>query len=496
MSESGSLIGPIGILFMGVYLLSLVILGWLGRQSQQENTLSDFYLGGRQLGFLVLFLTLYATQYSGNTLIGFSGSGYREGFRFLVSFTFMAGVIGGVMIYAPKLQRLSKKYAFITPADFVQHRFGLPRLSKMVSALSIIALANYILSNLMAMGLLVETATGGKVSFAAGVVLLSIVMVIYETLGGMRSVAWSDMLQGGILLVGCAIIFTVVMVHYGGTMAVAEYFASERPSVWHSPTWEQKRTWASTLLLVFFGIPLYPHMVQRVYAAKDAKVLKRSLQWMAVMPFVTTLLMVLVGIVGNVRFPGLEKQASERIILFLLQDLGGAIPSLKALLVVFVAAAVAAIMSTVDSALLSISSMFTQDFYRGGGAAVRTEAHLTRVGKIASWTVMGLMTGVALLVPSTIWALVQIKLELLCQMAPAVFLGLHSRLVGGKEVWVGLCVGVAIAAFLTLGAKFGLSVEAKPWGVHSGIWGLIGNLGCVAFGYGRRKRGLKRWRVT
>ncbi len=54
-------------IFIGLYLGSLIGIGWLGYRARRENTLADFYLAGSSFGFVILFLTLYATQYSGNT---------------------------------------------------------------------------------------------------------------------------------------------------------------------------------------------------------------------------------------------------------------------------------------------------------------------------------------------------------------------------------------------------------------------------------------------
>ena len=73
MKVDSALLGPGGITFLCFYILTLILIGWLGKKARKENSLSDFYLAGRGMGVLVLFLTLYATQYSGNTLVGFAG---------------------------------------------------------------------------------------------------------------------------------------------------------------------------------------------------------------------------------------------------------------------------------------------------------------------------------------------------------------------------------------------------------------------------------------
>ena len=57
---SGYALGNWGLAFIGVYVLTLIGIGWLGHRAKKEDTLDDHYLGGRAFGFSVLFLTLYA----------------------------------------------------------------------------------------------------------------------------------------------------------------------------------------------------------------------------------------------------------------------------------------------------------------------------------------------------------------------------------------------------------------------------------------------------
>ena len=366
MSESFTqpLLGTGGIVFMGIYLLSLIGIGLVGRMAQKETSLVDFYLAGRGMGIFVLFLTLYATQYSGNTLIGFAGRAYRNGFSALVTVLFMSSIIGAYLLYAPRLFRLSKEHGFITIGDFIQHRYQSNRLTLTISILAILALGNYILTNLKAIGFIVTATTGGAIPFSQGIIVLSLIMVIYETLGGMRSVAWTDVVQGVLLILGVFLIFITIHGHYGGLENAEESLRKIRPDFYDPLTLKEILTWVSTMTIVFFGISIYPHAIQRIYAAKDEKTLKRSFQIMVFMPLVTTFFMVYVGIVGASQFPGLNQGESEQITLLMLNDLSQNIPWISWLLILFISAAVAAVMSTVDSALLAISSLATQDFYR------------------------------------------------------------------------------------------------------------------------------------
>ena len=459
---------------MGFYLFSLIGVGLAGRLAQKEDSLSDFYLAGRGMGVFVLFLTLYATQYSGNTMIGFSGKAYRSGFTTLVAVTFMSAIIGLYLIYAPRLYRLSKKHGYITLGDFVQHRFQSVALTLAVTITALIALGNYILTNLKAIGFIVVAATGGQVSFVQGIIFLSLIMVIYETLGGMRSVAWTDMIQGILLLLGVFLIFITIQVQYGGLSTASVQLQAIHPDFLEAPDWAGKRLWLSTIIVVALGVSVYPHAIQRIYSARDEATLKRSFQLMVFMPLVTTFFMVVVGVVGAAQIPGLNRQGSEQISMLLLNDLTQQIPAISWLLVIFLSAAVAAIMSTVDSALLAISSLVTQDFYR----KVRPEAsqsHLTKVGKIVSWLVMAVAVLLAIQLTQTIWQLFQIKLEILCQISPAIYLGVHMKSVSSKSIFMGLLIGMTLTLIIMVGNWAGLPIQSKPWGIHAGLWGLVIN---------------------
>ena len=100
MPEESLNLGPGALVVMGVYLVVLLGLGWAGKRSRKEESLRDFYLAGSSFGFVVLFLTLFATQYSGNTLLGFAGRAYQQGVTYIVSVTFMILVITTFLVYA------------------------------------------------------------------------------------------------------------------------------------------------------------------------------------------------------------------------------------------------------------------------------------------------------------------------------------------------------------------------------------------------------------
>lgn len=200
--------------FISLYIGSLLVVGWFAYGARKENTLKDFYLAGSGFGFTVLLLTLYASQYSGNSLFGFTGMTYRIGYSWILSLHFMISIVVFYQLIAVRLFRLAKSRAFITPVDFLQYRFQSRAISLIAAIVMILALSNFLLAQLMAMGRAMQGLAGahGELAYQYGVGVLALIMVIYGTLGGIRAVAWTDMLQGLILTAG--FIMLLIMLHF------------------------------------------------------------------------------------------------------------------------------------------------------------------------------------------------------------------------------------------------------------------------------------------
>ncbi|MDD9945053.1 MAG: sodium:solute symporter family protein [Myxococcales bacterium] len=495
--------------FVGCYLMVMIGLGLLGRARSREASLADFYLGGSSFGVVVLFLTFFATQYSGNTLLGFAGRAYQRGASYIVSVTFMILAITILVAYAPRLYRLSRRFGYITPADFVFHRFRSHGLRVLTVLLLSWGLANYILEQLVAMGRGVEAMAGGKLTavivalcrkvglssmvaevapgeldFMGGVLILVLVMLVYESLGGMRAVAWTDVIQGGLLFAGCGCILYILLGTEGGLAAATETISRATPEKLRLPDAAGLRSWVSTLVLLSFGVAFYPHAIQRVFAARDQAVLRRSLGLMAFMPLVTTLLAFLLGYIGSARFPGLGQSESDKITVLVLTGMGDSL-FIKWLVIVVLTAVLAAIMSTADSALLSVASMFTKDIYKAYLRPDATPAQCLRVGKRFGWFLMCLLVLSAyasLKTQSSIWLLIKLKLEFMVQISPAFLLGLFWRGLRPRAALAGMIAGTAVTLVIWAGSILGAWTTRSPLGFSAGVWGLTLNYAFCVIG--------------
>jgi len=468
MTENPFGIGPYAL--VGLYLLTMVGLGLTARLKQKQGSLGEFYLADRSLGPVVLLLTLYATQYSGNSLIGVPGETHRVGFMWILSLGYMTSVVVAYLLFAPQLYRSSRAHDFVTPGDWIDHRFGSPVLTLAANLVFLLVITNFLLAQLMAMGHVVSTASGESVPFWAGVVGLGLVILLYETLGGMRAVAWTDCAQAVMLLVGLVGILVAVLPGMEGLAATSAWVIANAPEKAAVPEGAAIRSWISTLVLVAFSAAIYPQAIQRIFAAKSARALRNSLGAMAFMPLVTVLPMFLVGILSLPRLTGLEGIAADQVMPALLRIWAGESPWLHAMVMLVLTGTIAAIMSTADSVLLSLSSILAKDILGKVWLRNGSSQQLARLGKILSWAVMLGLMAFALSPRISLWGLIELKLEILIQVSPLFILG---------ALWPGLTARGALAGLLVgtlFSAGWILSGYGKLWGWHAGVIAAAANL--------------------
>lgn len=463
-----------GLTFIAAYLVLLLGIGVWGYRARSDNSMRDFYLAGEGIGFIVLLLTLYSTQYSGNTLFGFPGKTYRIGFSWLLSVHFMTAIVCVYVFFAPQLQKLAKQHHFITPTDYLDYRYRCAPLNALATVVMVAAISNFLLAQLMAMGRAMEGLTDidNDTAYVFGVVVLVLIIVVYETLGGFRAVAWTDVIQGSVLLAGFFVLIWMVFQRYGGLEEATTKLASIAPEKVAIPDAARIREWFSYIILVGLGGALYPQSIQRIYAARSGRVLKQSLIVMAFLPLTTTLVVVVVGIVGAAEINGLEKEASDRLLTIMCRGIQEESTFGYWLVVVLFAAVLAGIMSTADSVLLSISSMLSKDIYGRLLAPSAPDAHLTKVGKRISWGLIVVLSTLAVLLRSTtLVTLLDRKFDLLVQLAPSFLLGFYWKNLQGRSLFAGLVTGVVASIGICL-------FNSKPFGIHPGLYGLMANL-CV-----------------
>lgn len=465
-----------GVLALILYLTVLLAVSEVAKRARVDASPSDHFLGGRQLGIFVLFLTLYATAYSGNSLLGYPGEAYRSGFGFIMSTGFMMAIVVVFHALVPKLRPLAVQRGYVTPGDFVRDRFGTEAAGRWlrvaVGLLMVIALANFLLAQLKAMGEVASLVTGDLVPYAWGVVGLAGMILFYETRGGMRAVAWTDAAQGILMFAGLGTLLVWLLSWSGGLGAMSLAVAEARPSAVAVPDAQGVANWFSTIALLGLASVIYPQAIQRFFAAASGRVLSRSFSLMTFMPLATTLVVTLIGVAAIPRLDLAAGVESDGVMPMLLNEWATHGPLQRAGAVLVFIGALSAIMSTADSCLLSLGSLMVRDLMGQSGEA----ASQTRIGKWLAGAVLFASIPIALQRDVTLWRLIELKMELLIQCVPAFLMAIHWRRQSASATLVGLVVGTVFAVSLTLAGV------AQVGGVHAGVIGLGINVAVVVVG--------------
>ena len=473
-----------GVVTLVAYLAALVGVSEIARRAKEDHSPTDHFLAGRSLGTFVLFMTLYATAYSGNSLLGYPGRAYRDGYSFIMATGFMMVIIVMFHVIVPKLRPIAVHYKFVTPGDYIRIRFGgeyARYLRIAVAVLMSLALANFLLAQLKAMGDVTEIVTGGRIPFELGVVGLALVILFYETRGGMRAVAWTDAAQGIAMLVGLAALLTWLLSEAGGLEEITRAVTAKAPEKVAVPSHTVNVNWFSTIALMGLASVLYPQAIQRIFAAQSGQALRRSFAGMTFMPLATTLIVTLIGIASIARFDITDAVDTDGVVPMLLADWGsaGGLATAAALFVFL--GALSAIMSTADSCLLSLGSLLSRDLLGRDG----TSESDTLLGKRLAAAILLATIPVALARDLTLWRLIELKMELLIQCVPAFLVALHWSKLRTGPVLLGILIGTAFSVTLTF------SDHARLYGVHVGVVGCMLNVAIAVVGSWLPERGVK-----
>jgi SSS family solute:Na+ symporter len=343
-----------------------------------------------------------------------------------------------------KAWRMGRDLGVMTPAELIGRLYASPALAVLTAAVMIVFTIPYISLQPMAAGYALEELVG--LPYVWGAALVTAVIVTYTFGGGMRSEAWVDLFQGILMLGLLAAAVVVVASHHGGFAAAARKVAAEQPDLFARPGALGTYTpgvWFSYLALWFFCDPMFPQLFQRFFAARSERAIARM---MLFYPLVCTLVFlppIAVGVLGHLSVPGLTGKQADRILPMVMNALGGDV-----LAALVTAAVLAALMSTMDSQLLSLSAIFTRDILPRLGTTARGSALPARLFTIGLGA-----AGLALAVrpPAIMLEIATETFTGLAVLFPTVVFGLYWKRVMAWPAGVSIIGGEALLAAFHFG---------------------------------------------
>ena len=342
---------------VGYFAVLLGIGFWAMRRAR--GTSEDYFLASRTTPPLVLFLTMAATNFSAFTVFGFAGAGWESGYAYYPIMAFGTGFMALTFILIGRpAWRLGKEHGLVTPPELVYRLTGSSVLRFLFFLVMTIFTVPYLAMQPMAAGYALESLLG--IPYFAGAALITVVMLLYTFRGGFRGVTRTDVFQGGMMIVLLVVAVAIIAGRFGGLASANRAVMSDFPELFARPGLGAIYTpgvWLGYMLLWFLCDPMFPQLFQRFYAARGPRGLTTTMSLYPLLTGFLFLLPVTIGVLGRLSFPTLpEGAAADRILPLMLAE--HAPPVIEALVLT---AALAALMSTLDSQLLTLSSMFARD---------------------------------------------------------------------------------------------------------------------------------------
>jgi len=351
---------------LAIYFLVVLAIGIFARRRSAQGA-EEYFLAGRGLGTFILLCTLAATNFSAFTVFGCSGAGYRDGLAFFPVMAFGTGFMALTFwLVGRKVWQLGKQHGLITPAELVHKLYSNRWLSLLFAAVMIIWTVPYLALQPLAGGMVLN----GLFEIPAhlhylGPLVITAVIVAYTLRGGFRAVVLTDAFQG-LLMVGLMVAALVIVANqHGGFAAAIDQVMAQAPELFSRPGGQGRYlpgVWFSLILLWFFCDPMFPQLFQRFFSARSEKALGRSMLLYPLVCTVVFALPILLGMLGRLSFPGLGGREADKIVPMLMTTHAGDLMG-----TLILTAGIGALMSTMESQLLTLRSIFTRDVLPGFG---------------------------------------------------------------------------------------------------------------------------------
>jgi len=360
------------------YLAGCIVIGILASR-RVIGSREEYWVAGRNVGTLANAMAIMATLASGGSIIGVMGLAYSQGIP--ATLALFAGAVVGFPLASVLVARPLRNFGKYTITDFLAFRYPHAVMRFLVPVLIVVSFTAYIVAQMKAAGITANALLG--IPYEVALTISAVVFILYVSVGGMVAVTWTDIFQGTLMLfvvLGTAF----ALIWRAGSpidlMAEATRAAPELGSLGNQPV----AGYLGYFVIWATAISIIPHIVMRVFTAKDAARARLSLNLAMVVYSVMILAAALAIVpVGKVQFPALAD--ADQVFLKVMEvDFPPVVRGLA------VAAVLAAVMSTTGALLLACSSAVSHDLLEGfAGLELSNKAMAwTQVG--TAWVIGGL----------------------------------------------------------------------------------------------------------
>ena len=344
-----------------------------------RNTGEDYFVATRTIGPFVLFMSLFGTHMTAFTILGASGEAYHTGIGvFALMASSSALVVPSIFFFVgPRIWSLGKRYGYLTQIQFFRDRWDSSALGLVLFVVLMAFLLPYLLIGVMGGGTTLNQITSGLIPEWLGGLIVCGVVLIYVTTGGMRGTAWVNTFQTLVFMIFGALAFFIIVKNMGGLTHAMDQVALEHPELLVRQGKIQPLEMLSyTLIPLSAG--MFPHLFIHWLTSSKAENFKFTIRLYPISIAFVWFPSVMLGVLGTLNFPGLKGAEANSVLIRMIEmHAPGVLAGLLA------AGVVSSVMNSLDSQVLAIGSMFTQDILEHyGWISKKNERQHVLLGRI------------------------------------------------------------------------------------------------------------------
>ncbi|MCG8643138.1 MAG: sodium:solute symporter family protein [Desulfobacterales bacterium] len=452
---------------MVVYLLIILGLGLYSFRFSRP-TMEDYHMAGREFNTFILFCAVFGTNISAVALIGGPGKAYHLGWGVWAYFVTAWGWLTPVLFYVigNRAWKVSNRFFLITQSDLFLKRFSHKGLSRLTSCVLIFYTVPYIMAGVIGGGRTFSGLTQGAVPYWLGALLVTLIVCLYVTVGGMRGTAWTNTVQTVVFLIGSFLMFALIAYGMGGPAKATELVVERFPYLMDRSRFPMS-LFFSYGIIVSLSVPMFPQVYIRLLTGNKPAKLRRMTM---IYPFAAILIWVLmayIGMWGHISFPELQGAESDKILPMLLAKYAPVW-----ITGVLGAAIFAALMSSLDAQLLTLGTLLTRDFL---GPGIKRKEKEGRAVLLSRMFIIGFALVAfigALIKPMGIIRIIEWGFAGYASIIIPVIATLYW-----KRCTAAGCIGsIAISQIILLGIPLGFIPKAISFGMLPGIPALAAGL--------------------
>lgn len=344
-------------IIFAIYMLGIMYIGFYFYKKNKD--VDDYYVGSRKMSPFQIGLSVVATDVGGGFSIGLGGLGFIMGIS--GSWLLFTGLIGAWMaaiMLIPKVKKLENTHKMLTYPDFIKIKYNdkVAIIAALISAIGYLGFtgAQALAGATLAQATIITSAPFGLTPFAFSLIIVSIVIIIYTSLGGLKAVVFTDSIQWTVILIGFIISIPFALRATGGFSGLRETLPPEFFSFTNIEI-SEFINWMVTIIPIWF---VAMTLFQRIYACQKTKDAQKAWFFAGVLEFpLLALLGAFLGLCARALFPEIPVEQAEMGLPMLISTV---LPI--GIAGIIVSAYFSAIMSTADSCLMASSGNILNDF--------------------------------------------------------------------------------------------------------------------------------------